>query len=265
MSQGSFSAVSMGILLAGHVTVRAKNAIESADIVYCLAPSPFSEKWLTTLNKNCVSLQPHYEEGKHRMESYEGMVNEMLSSVRNGLKVCGAFYGHAGVFSWVPHQTVKVARAEGYYANMEPGISAEACLYSDLGIDPGDYGIQSYEASQFLFFDHPPNPASYLLLWQVALAGESTAKTFHSDADKIDILVNYLRKWYPENHEVILYEAAFLPIEEVRKEKVTLGELAKSELELHTTLVIPPAKKLCFNHEIMDLMGLDEESFLKRD
>jgi hypothetical protein len=38
---------------------------------------------------------------------------------------------------------------------MLPGISAEDCLFADLGIDPGIYGCQSYEATDFLANGRP--------------------------------------------------------------------------------------------------------------
>ena len=56
-----------------------------------------------------------------------------------------------GVFARVPHKAIAQARAEGFEAHMEAGVSAEDCLYADLGIDPGEVGCQQYEASQFMF------------------------------------------------------------------------------------------------------------------
>ena len=75
----------------------------------------------------------------------------MLAEVRAGRRVCGAFYGHPGVFTRVPNKAIAQARAEGFEAHMEAGVSAEDCLYADLGIDPGEVGCQQYEASQFMF------------------------------------------------------------------------------------------------------------------
>src|SRR3546814_8782204 len=80
------------------------------------------------------------------------MVAAMLAEVRAGRRVCGAFYGHPGVFARVPHKAIAQARAEGFEAHMEAGVSAEDCLYADLGIDPGEVGCQHYEASQFMFY-----------------------------------------------------------------------------------------------------------------
>lgn len=254
--KGTYVAVSTGMLLAGHISIRAKKIVEEADIVLSLMPHPIAENWLESISKEHISLQSYYSEGKHRKQSYHEMCERILLEVRKGKNVCGAFYGHAGVFACVPHDSIKLAREEGYSAYMEPGISAEACLYSDLEIDPGSSGIQSYEASQFLFYDHQPNIASYLLLWQVALAGELTAKTFKTDKKNIEALVNYLLNWYPPEHELILYEAAFLPLDTVRKERIKLSDLSSATLNLHTTLVVPPARKMRINKELVESLSV---------
>ena len=112
------------------------------------------------MNADVRSLQPYYSEGQSRMITYKQMVAAMLAEVRLGKKVCGAFYGHPGVFAWVPHQAIKEAVAEGYQAHMEPGISAEDCLYADLGLDPGTYGCQHYEASNLMFYQRTIDTAA---------------------------------------------------------------------------------------------------------
>src|SRR3546814_6212654 len=76
-----------------------------------------------------------------------------MAQVRAGKQVCAVFYGHPGVFADVPHRVVRKAREEGIPARMEPGISAEACLYADLNLDPGQRGVQSMEATHFLVHD----------------------------------------------------------------------------------------------------------------
>lgn len=261
MAKGSFIAVSTGMLLAGHITVRCKKIIEDADVVYCLVPHVLSEKWIQSLNSNVISLQQFYAEGKYRMDSYNEMVEAMLADVKAGKNVCGAFYGHAGIFACVGHKTIAQAREEGFAAYMEPGVSAEACLYSDLGFDPGDYGVQSLEVNQFLFFNHELNTKSYILLWQVALAGEHTATTFKVGKNRIQSLIDYLTRWVPLEHEVILYEAQFLPVEEVRADRVALKDLINQELKLHTTLVIPPVESLKVNTKLLKKMGIKESDW----
>ena len=74
------------------------------------------------------------------------MADTILNEVRAGKTVCAALYGHPGIFACVGHIAITDARAEGFSAEMLPGISTEDCLVADLGIDPGTTGMQSMEA-----------------------------------------------------------------------------------------------------------------------
>src|SRR3546814_5585333 len=88
----------------------------------------------------------------------------IMAEVRAGKRVCAVFYGHPGVFADVPHAVIRKARADGISARMEPGISAEACLYADLGIDPGRSGVLSLESTHFLVYQHTIDTSAHLLL-----------------------------------------------------------------------------------------------------
>src|SRR3546814_11468295 len=84
--------------------------------------------------------------------TYREMVAAMLAEVRAGRRVCGAFYGHPGVFARVPHKAIAQARAEGFEAHMEDGVSVEDCLSADIGIDPGEVRCQHYKTSPSKFY-----------------------------------------------------------------------------------------------------------------
>ena len=257
--KGEFIAVSTGMNLGGQISVIAKDYIQKADIVFALMPHTLAERWLERLNPNVRSLQPYYGVGKYRMQSYEEMIEAMMAEVRKGRKVCGAFYGHAGVFACVPRLTIEQARNEGFRALMEPGISAEACLYADLGIDPGVHGIQGYEASQFLFYNQILNNAAYTIMWQIGIVGEHTATQFETRPEWVAVFVERLKAWYPLSHQVILYEAAVLPIEEPRMDYLQLKDLPAAQMSTKTTLVIPPVRDLELNMEVLQAMGLQPE------
>src|SRR5690606_14965069 len=153
---------------------------------------------------------------------------------------------HPGVFADVPHVVVRKAREEGIPARMEPGISAEACLYADLGIDPGRRGVQSMEATHFLVYDRRHDTPGEVPLCQVALSGDLTCTRRQAERDGLQALVDKLLRWYPPDHEVILYEAARLPVESPRIEHLPLRDLPGAHYEEYTTLVIPPLGELPF-------------------
>src|SRR5262249_50395718 len=179
---------------------------------------------------------------KSRAQTYREMVDAMLTEMRAGKNVCGAFYGHPGVFALPPHEAIRVARREGYPAHMEPGISAEDCLYADLGIDPGTFGCQHYEASQFLFYRRRIDPSAYLVLWQPAMVGDQSLSRFATGANYRRLLVEMLARDYARDHAVIIYRAATLPIEQPRRTRTQIGKLPRARIELADTLVIPPAR-----------------------
>ena len=171
---GSLVCVGIGMTLGSHLTPLARDYIEKADVVFTGLSDGIIEMWIAGMNADVRSLQSLYREGKSRMQTYREMVDTMLAEVRAGKRVCGAFYGHPGVFALPTHKAIEMARAEGFEAHMEPGVSAADCLYADLGFDPGKYGCQHYEASQFMFNRRRVDPAAYLILWQVGSAGDQS-------------------------------------------------------------------------------------------
>jgi precorrin-6B methylase 1 len=247
---GSLVCVGIGMTLGSHLTPLARSHIEKADVVFAVVSDGIVEQWLAAMHPDVRSLQPLYTEGKSRMDTYRQMVEAMLTEVRAGKKVCGAFYGHPGVFAWPPHKAIEIARSEGYRAHMEPGISAEDCLYADLGIDPGKVGCQHFEASQLLFYKRRIDPTAYLVLWQVGVVGDQSLARFSTGAQYRQILVDVLARDYPLDHEVIIYRCATLPIQQARIERTVLGKLPQAKITLEDTVVIPPAKVLEPNAEI---------------
>ena len=239
---GSLVCVGVGITLGSHLTPLSRSHIEQADVVFVAASDGIVEKWIESMNADVRSLQPLYAEGKPRMKTYREMVNAILAEVRAGKKVCAAFYGHPGVFAWAPHRAIALARKEGYFAHMEPGISAEDCLYADLGIDPGTVGCQHYEASQLLYFKRRIDPGAYLILWQAGLIASRSVE--ESSEAHLQILADRLTQDYPPRHRIIVYRAATLPIHAPRVERMTLRKLATARIEPPDTLVIPPVCKL---------------------
>ncbi len=238
-STGSLVVVGCGIQFGRHVSERTLSEIQQAQVVFCLA-DPFALAMITRLRPDVINLGTHYAPGRDRRETYRDIDAAIMREVRAGKAVCAVFYGHPGVFADVPHQVVRKARAEGMSARMEPGISAEACLYADLGIDPGQRGVQSLEATYFLCYDRQIDPQGHVLLWQVALAGDWSCTRLEADRDGLRALVEKLLRWYPPDHEVILYEAAQLPIDDFRAEHLRLCDLPDAQYRQITTLVIPP-------------------------
>ncbi len=243
MQAGRLIVVGCGIEWGRHLSERCLAEIRMADMLFALV-DPFAFKWLESEHPKVENLCLYYDDNKDRRLSYQEMENAILSAVHAGRQVCAVFYGHPGIFAQVPHDVVRRARSEGYAARMEPGISADACLYADLGLNPGRRGVQSCEATQFLINQRAIDPCALLLLWQVALTGNLDCIGFDPVPERLQLLVDKLYRWYQPDHEVILYEAARLPIEDFRAERIRLVDLPGAGLCETTTLVVPPVEEM---------------------
>ncbi|MET1253684.1 SAM-dependent methyltransferase [Aliikangiella maris] len=252
---GSVVFVGIGITLGVHLTQRAKNYIEQADVVFVAAADALVEKWVEGMNTDVRSLQVYYQEGVSRKVTYAQMQQAIMAEVKLGKNVCCALYGHPGVFALVSHKTIHQALIEGYHASMEPGISAEDCLYADLGIDPGTVGCAHFEASQFLFYKRVIDPTAYLILWQVGIVGDKSYKKLSTGHQHRELLVKLLSETYPLSHTLTLYEAPTLPVNKCRIEEVRLDELASAILNPATTIAIPPAQAFIENKEMTKLLS----------
>ena len=99
------------------------------------------------------------------------MSEVLLREVRKGFYVVGIFYGHPGVFVNPSHRAISIARAEGHDAAMYAGVSAEDCLYAEIGVDPSRPGSQTVEATDLLLRNRPLLTDSHVIIFQVGCVG----------------------------------------------------------------------------------------------
>lgn len=236
---GSLVIVGTGIRAVRHTTAEARDEISRAEKLLYLVTDPVSERWIKTLNPAAESLASCYVRGESRMVAYRRMTAKMLSSVRSGSRVCAAFYGHPGVFVYPSHEAIRQARKERFEARMLPGISAEDCLFADLGIDPSRSGCQSFEATDFLIFRRKFDPSSSLLLWQAGIVGSLVYRPRNVQAG-LRALARYLAGFYGGQHEVVLYEASPLPLFKPIIRSTTIDELPTAGVDGAMTLFVPP-------------------------
>lgn len=255
MAAGALTVVGTGIRFALHLTPEARAAAESADELLYVATDPYSAAWIETLNGNAQSLNGLYRNGRRRAEIYEEMVETILEPVRVGKLVCAAFYGHPGVFVRASNEAIRIAREEGHEARMLPAVSAEDCLFADLGVDPARFGCVSYDATDFLLHRRLVDTSAALVLWQIGVIGEESYVP-RPNAENLAVLGDYLLEHYPGEHEVTLYEASPYPIYEARVQTLALDRLATAEVSPAATLYVPPGSSRRVDETMARRLGL---------
>jgi precorrin-6B methylase 1 len=252
--QGSLTIIGTGIQL-GQMSLEARARLQTADKVLFLVADPVTSRWICGLNSSAESLQHFYRRNKDRLTSYHEMIERILECVRSGLDVCVAFYGHPGVFVYPSHEALRQARQEGFAVSMLPGISAQDCLFADLGIDPARTGCQSYDATDFLLSRRRPDPCSGLLLWQPSVVGEPGYRTT-ANRRGLRLLTKSLLRSYAPGHEVTLYEAAPYPLCKPHIVRLPLAKLPQARVTSGCTLFIPPARKAVPDRRLMKQLGI---------
>ena len=258
-SIGSLTVVGSGINVFAHCSAQAKAYIEQAERLIVHVPDPLGMAWLRELHPELIDLQPCYGATANRADAYEKMVTTITDVVRAGFQTVAVFYGHPGVFVSPSHEAVRRLRRDGYAASMLPGISAEDCLFADLGIDPARRGCTQHEATRFLFSALPVNIHSGLILWQVGMTGDHTLTRVQPAGGGLVALQQKLLRHYTPEHSVAIYEAPTLSVFSARIEWLPLAELEHARLTPISTLYIPPLKPADPDMQVLNAMGLTVE------
>jgi hypothetical protein len=242
--------VGMGMRAGLHMTVETRLAIQQTKRVLYLVADPVSEACIRKLNPAAEPLGHLYKTGMPRIEIYETIIARILGELESAGDLCVAFYGHPGVLTYPAWESIRRARATGKQARMLPAISTEDSLFADLGIDIGRAGLQSFEATRFLYSSYNFDPSAGLLLWQVSVLGENEWNPPHTGVrPRLEVLAKYLQKFYPPEHEVFLYHAPEYPTSRALIEQVALRDLARAEFVSISTLYVPPVGKPPRNEE----------------
>jgi hypothetical protein len=233
--------VGTGFSLVTQTTPEALAAIRRADKLFHVVAEPAAAVWMNSLNRTAESLALFYREGKPRRDTYREMVDRVLTHVRRGEKVCVALYGHPTV-GCDPTQMILVrGRRDGFSVRILPGISSDACLYADLGIDPMRQGIQAYEASVFVQSRPRIDTRTPILLWQVGFIGESSIQ-FSGRANKpgVTSLARRLAGYYGNDHKVAIYQASWYPFIPSTTTWTDIRSLPETATAAVSTLFVPP-------------------------
>lgn len=256
MGAGSLTIVGTGYGGWSRITFESASVISVSEKVLFLADNSLIEDWIRNANSTSESLLSFYSGRPDRRQTYLDMTEHILSFLRRQLQVCAIFYGHPGVFVFPSHEAIIRARNEGFEARMLPAISAEDCLFSDLGIDPGRRGCQSFEATDFLIRKRQTDVTIPLILWQVGSLG--VVDSSRHENRNLDILSETLVALYGPNHDVVIYEAAPCPLIEPIIDFVPLARLAGTGLTPITTLYVPPKHDRPIDDEMARRLGLPD-------
>jgi hypothetical protein len=267
-NKGRLVIIGSGIKAVSHFTLEAQAHIQQADVVLYAAADPVTDIWIEEQNPNAFDLYEYYADDKSRIITYVQMIERIMAEVRAGKYVCALFYGHPGVFVTPSHNAIAIARQEGYEAVMLPAVSAEDCLYADLGVDPSVPGMQIYEATDLLLRKRKVDTSANFVLWQVGCIGDLGFKFGGYENDKFDLLLDYLEEIYGPDHLAINYVANMF-CGEPTIDRHTIAEYRDPEIKKKvsgiSTFFIPARDAAPSDSEMQARLGFDTVSDARRN
>ncbi len=247
--------VGSGICSVSQLTLEAVAWIEAADVVCYVLADPLTQRWIHQHARETEDLARLHRPDLPRLHAYRAMSDRLVEHARAGRLVVAVFYGHPGVFTSPSHWAVAAARANGIPARMLAAVSAEDCLFADLGVDPGDGACQSYEATDMIIRARVPATDAHLIVWQVGVVAQLG---LGGSGSRVDALVAYLRRFYPGDHLVTHYQAAQSVAADAVVQVVPLADLASLPLAVTSTLYVPPLTTRDWDLELAAALGLDQ-------
>lgn len=238
-----------GIKFLSHLTLEVKALIEKCDLILYLVNDPAMKKWINDNSKKSISLDPYYFSCQKRIESYDNVAIKVIEETRNHTNTCFLIYGNPFFLSSITEMVIDKANLVGGFFSIEivPGISSLDTLCCDLKVDPGDQGIQCFEATSFSNKNFKVNEFGHVVIWQIGVSGIKgiikDSETIKNNPDRINHLRTIrekLIKLYGENHIIVLYVASIYSMASFEKKVIEIKDLLNEDIPRLATGYIPP-------------------------
>jgi uncharacterized protein YabN with tetrapyrrole methylase and pyrophosphatase domain len=199
--------VGLGMFGLRQVTVETIEILRRAKVVYHL-----SEKHadLCAINPNTQDLGRFYSRPGKRINIYRDMASYVVDSALEATPVVFAIDGNPMFFSDISWNIAALAKRKHIRAEALPGVSCIDVLPMQLGFEPGDLGLQIFEATQLVLYNLPVNPHLSTLILQVGYfwvrVSQPPPKRIAGAFAPLEI---HLCKYFPEDHPAILIQSAY--------------------------------------------------------
>jgi precorrin-6B methylase 1 len=249
--------VGLGMFEMRHLTVETFEILKRASVVYHISDR---HDELHAINRNTRDLSRLYEVPGKRVDIYESLARYLVNSARKHRPVVLATDGNPMFFNDISWKVAAVARGRGLRVEALPGVSCIDVLPIQLGFDPGDLGLQVFEATQLTLYDLAINPYLSTLILQIGFFCETVVlPPPKRRRGAYSRLVTHLRKFFPGTHPAIFIQSAYsncVPTIEFWTEIMSIDD-RRNEITAGMTLYVPRIGIPAVDRVIGAQLGLD--------
>ncbi len=237
------SIVGRGIDPSKHLSLAAVNALKSADkIIGIESEKEFWEELQKEYGIGDVEdMASLYNSQDKDMINYHRFVDHVLSLLPNFNHLALLVAGHPRIGVTFIELLKKNAPAN-LQINIIEGISSFDVMINYLEIDPLEKGTVIVDANRLLLFQYKLEPSLSYFIYHVCSIGNSTTNFVDpSSGNRLDLLKNYLMKYYSKDKEILLCRASNGKNESSSLVRSTIAELeaCTSKIDYSTTLYLP--------------------------
>lgn len=237
--------VGLGVSPIRHMTMEARQVLQRCRSVFVVDHGFAVLHYLRSLGPDVVNLLDEYQEGRHRLTTYQRMAARVIDRALDSPPVAFATYGHP---SWLVYPSALISEAAkqfGLNVSKIHGISTIDTVIGDLDIDPGTDGLQIHEATGLVREERQLDPHVPCLLLQVDAYEFPVFSTADRESDRFLPLRDYLLRFYPSSHDLM---SIYSPTHAVMKpliKRFNLADLPEylARQVISGTLFIDPIKR----------------------
>lgn len=197
--------VGLGMFEMRQVTVETLQILKQAKRVFHLTSQ---HEELTAINVNTQDLGPLYWRSGRNTDIYEDLARHVVSFARETRPTVFAVEGNPMFFSDISWKIAELGKAACLRVEALPSVSCLDVLPIQLGFEPGDLGLQVFEATQLALYRLAMNPYLSTLILQVGEFGETTLlRPARRRPAAFIPLVRHLSNFFPPDHTAIFIES----------------------------------------------------------
>lgn len=247
-----------GIKTVAHITEETKGYIQACDKVVYLINEPAMQKYISNLAKSSENLDELYFSSTMRSESYKKISEKVIQDLEVVNSVCLVLYGHPSFFAIPGLLAASKIELDNIETIICPAVSSLDCLLVDLKLDPGNGGLQILDATEFLLYNKPLLPSTNVLLYQVAMVGNTGLPNNPVNKEAFAYLKDKLISLYSKDKIIYLYEAALYPRKFPVVLEISLGDFSIQNMTTLTTVYIPSCtEELIPDNQFLEIVKRD--------
>jgi uncharacterized protein YabN with tetrapyrrole methylase and pyrophosphatase domain len=182
--------------------------------------------------------------GAPRRAIYRKIASIVVGAAMEEPPVCFAASGHPKVYCQPTTLIQRAALVLNLKTSVLAGVSSLDSLFVELDVDPGDQGLQVYDATDLVIRRRPLQTDVPCVIMQAPVVLQSRNAPGVPNLENLRILQNYLLEFYPAHHQAVIVISRTHPLLLSIKVTVPLGRLAHSlrQAAKSATVYIPPVR-----------------------